>query len=149
MSFLLFTLLTLSHLESSQSAVQLTPSSSLTVCPGEKIAIKCTPSPNVTALRWMIIIEERKIELLLTSARREFSQSDVTTGIRFDAEWRSSTYSTLMTNATLALHDAQVTCLDMESSTGSLTIYMQGTVIAPYICSYIVVVVRCCVCMCM
>ena len=134
MSFFLFTLLTLSHLESSRSAVQLTPSSSLTVCPGEQIVIKCTPSTNVTALRWTITVEDSVTELLLTSTRREFSQSDDTTGIRFDAEWMSSIppYSTLMTNATLELRGAQVTCLEARSLTDSLIIYMRGIVIALY-----------------
>ena len=133
MSLLSFILLTISYLGVSTFGVLLTPSTSLTVCPGEQIIVQCASSASAMFVEWGIRLAQEnrgtiRLPLLGVSRNRSESDDDLT-GLRFSAELTSLTpaHSTFTTTASMALDNAQVMCLVNEaSSTDTLTIHIQG-----------------------
>ena len=65
----------------------------------------------------------------LTQTRNESEVQDHDTGLLFHAVWNFYPFSsTLTTTASLALHNAEVTCRESAAaSTGTMTITMRGT----------------------
>ena len=109
------------------SSVEVTPDT-VSVCPGELITFKCTTS--VTLLRWTVTLTDKTrapVELLLSPSTMEVVSEIPTHGLVFHAEWTSLSppCSTFMTNASLALHNAQVKCTAAMTSDTSIII-MRG-----------------------
>ena len=114
----------------------MTPSS-LSVCPGEHITINCTTSVSSTFLRWTVILdfaETLRVELdlpYLTQTRNEAELQDHDTGLLFHAVWSFYPFSsTFTTTASLALHNAEVTCRESaaaSTASDTMTITMRGT----------------------
>ena len=111
------------------SAVEVTPDT-VSVCPGEPVTFKCTTS--TTLLWWSVILNNVTLppfELpLLTQSIMESVNEVPVANLVFRAEWTSLSppCSTFITNASLALHNAQVKCSSAGSSDTS-TIVMRGT----------------------
>ena len=103
---------------------ELTPSSSINICPGEDISIKCTDLGTTRTLRWTITPQNRSIDDiqldLSTLNKTQKSQLNVT----FYAEWTSFSpvCSTFTTTAVSALNGAMVTCQQTAASMDMLTI---------------------------
>ena len=116
---------------SESATMQLTPSS-VNVCPGELVAVKCTISDaELTYTRWTISLKSTLHEewILTLSDIMNISQAiDYTSLTNFRAEWTSFSplCSTFMTNATAALVGAIVKCSHTSSVTKSLTITTRG-----------------------
>ena len=62
--FLFCVFLTLSYPEGSWSVVELTPSTSLSVCPGEQVVIKCTASTSATFIEWLVKLAAQNREII-------------------------------------------------------------------------------------
>ena len=133
--FLFCVFLTLSYPGGSWSVVELTPSTSLSVCPGEQVVIKCTASISATFVAWSVELATRSRERIhlpfLSGSRNDSLVHDSMTGLTFHAELISlaPACSTFVTTATLALDNTQVTCRESTTSANTVTIYLKGTVV--------------------
>lgn len=131
---LIIFLLAASLLEGSSGALELSPSNSLTVCPGDTVLIECSDSyTSELVLLWTVKMEGRdKIDLPFLSNIRNVSEMlHAPTGLTFHANLTSAfpqVSSTFTTTADLALHNAQVTCT-VGRTMNRLMIFMKGIIL--------------------
>ena len=112
----------------SRSAV-LTPSSILSVCPGDEVVIKCYESETTDFFRWRISLEDRAIptiELPLSNIRNETERQEA--GLQFYSKLASYSLhtATLTITAHPVLNGATVICVT-AASMDTLTISVTET----------------------
>ena len=122
-------LVAISYLKGTRSSVELTPVTA-SVCPGERVTLKCIVTTSSAILQWNLRMDNNSIpplELLLSPANNKSENRIPSTNLVLHAELISLSppCSTFTTNATLALHNAQVSCTSGDSHATS-TITLRG-----------------------
>ena len=133
------------HLKYTESVrLELTPSS-VNVCTGESVTLKCTIRDNDrNNTRWTIISRSSMVPDVhldvshLTTELTERFVPELDTNIRVERTSFSPLCTTFMTNATTALDGVIVKCSINRSVTESLTITVRGNKLYSYLFLYIV-----------
>ena len=120
------------YLSTSESVtVQLTPSS-VNVCPGELVTVKCTlPEADTSYTRWTVLPKSslyEQVDLILNEINNISQRFVYSYETNFRVEWTSFSplCSTFMTNATASLDGVIVKCSYTPSITKASTITVRG-----------------------